>query len=244
MLNAPAGWKAAAPAALRTLGAKAIALAPAGAAAGEGIAAGRATTAQAAALTGGAGEPSRVKLGAGDAARYAAGGDAMLYVLPVDSGALVVACGSTPAVQDACAKVAGSVELTRGEAQPPGPTDAGARAAGGALNRLRDAIGNPAEDLGGAGSRSAQALAATDLARAYRAAAGELRAAPVGALATAARDDLAAALRDVGNAWASYARAAPSGNVGGARSALRRARSRVTSARAALAAAGYPLRGG
>jgi serine/threonine protein kinase len=244
VLKAPTGWKAAEPAALGTLGAKAIALAPPGAAAGAGIAAGRATTAQAAALTRGAGEPSRVKLGAGDAARYAVGGGATIYVLPTDHDALVVACGTAPAVKDACAQVAGSVELTRGEAQPSGPTDAGARAVGGALNRLRDAIRNPTEDLGGAGSRSAQALAATDLARAYRAAAGQLRTAPVGALALPARDDLAAALRGVGDAWASYARAVPSGEVGGARSAVRRARSRVTSARATLATAGYPQRRG
>jgi hypothetical protein len=244
VLKAPPGWKAAEPAALGTLGAKAIALAPAGAPAGAGIAAGRATAAQAAALTRGAGEPSRVKLGAGDAARYTAGGGATLYVLPTDGGALVVACGTAPAAQDACAQVAGSVELTRGEAQPPGPTDAGARAVGGALNRLRAAIRNPTEDLRGAGSRSGQALAATDLARAYREAAGQLRTAPVGALAISARDELAAALRDVASAWASYARAVPSADVGGARSAVRRARSRVTSARAALAAAGYPQRGG
>ncbi len=245
VLNAPSGWKATAPTVLGALGDRAVALAPAGAAAADGIAAGRATVAQAAALTRGGGEPARVRLGAGDAARYSAvAGAASLYVLPLDDGALVVACSDTPAVTAACPQVAGSVELTRGDPQAPGPTDAGARAVGGALTRLRDAIRNPTEDLGAAGSRTDQRLAATDLSRAYRAAATELRKAPVGALAIPARDDLADALRGVGSAWAAFARAVPGGSVGGARSAVTRARSRVTSARAGLAAAGYPQQGG
>ena len=54
-----------------------------------------------------------------------------------------------------------------------------------------------------------------------------MRKAPVGALAIAARDDLAGALRSVAGAWTSFARAVPSGNVGGARSAVARARARV-----------------
>jgi hypothetical protein len=246
VLKAPSGWKAApaAPALRGALGAKAVALAPPGAAAGEGISAGTTGTDEAAALTRGT-APARVKLAAGEAGSYAdVRGIPTLYVLPTDAGALVVACSAAPAVKDACAKVAGSVELTRGTAQPPGPTGDGARAVGGALTRLRDGVRNPTQDLNGAGSRSAQALAATDLSRAYRAAAGDVAGAPVGALAMPARDALAAALKGVASAWASFARAAPSGSVGAARSAVSRARARVTAARAALAAAGYPQGGG
>jgi hypothetical protein len=243
VLKAPSGWNTVEPKALASLDPKAVALAPTGAATGQGVAAGRASNAQALSLAGGAGEFSRVSLGAGDAASWS-GPRGTLYVLPTDGAALVISCSADAAVKDACAQIAGSVELTRGSAQAPGPTDEGARAVAGALTRLREAVRNPTEDLRGASSRSAQALAATDLSRAYRAAASELRKAPVGALAVRARDDLASALRGVASAWASFAQAAPSGSVGGAQAAVRRARSRVTSARTALGAAGYPEQGG
>jgi len=243
VLKAPAGWERTDAGGLASLGARAVALAPPGAAAGEGIAAGRASVARALALTRGGGDRQRVTLAAGEAVSYAKGraGQA-LYVLPTETDTLVVACSGAPAVRDACAQVAGSVELTRGTAQPPGPTEDGARALGGALTRLRTALRNPTEDLEGAGSRRAQELAAKDLSRAYRAAASDLADAPAGALATPARDALAAALRNVGAAWTSFSRAVPGGNVDAARSAVGRARSRVTAARAALAAAGYPER--
>jgi hypothetical protein len=243
VLKAPSGWKSVEPAALASLDSKAVALAPAGAAAGEGVAAGRAPTSRALALAGGAGEFSRVKLGAGEAASYS-GPRGTVYVLPTGSDALVVSCSAAAPVKDACADVAGSVELTRGTVQAPGPTDEGARAVSGALTRLRDAVRNPTEDLRGADARGDQALAATDLSRAYRAAAAELRRASVGALAVGARNDLASALRGVADAWASFARGARSGNVSAAQADVRRARARVRSARAALGAAGYPEQGG
>ncbi|MEA2148439.1 MAG: hypothetical protein QOD69_269, partial [Solirubrobacteraceae bacterium] len=116
----------------------------------------------------------------------------------------------------------------------------GARIAGGTLTRLRTQVAHPTDDLRRAHARGAQALAAGDLSRAYRAAATELPRAPVGALAEPARDRLAAALKALGNAWAAYGRAAPSGNATAARKAVSRARARVNAARGTLAAAGYP----
>ncbi|MFP5363479.1 MAG: serine/threonine-protein kinase [Thermoleophilia bacterium] len=243
VLNAPAGWRTADAGLVPGLGDGAVALAPPDAAAGEGVAAGLVTSAEAAALTRRRGAPSPVKLGAGEAVTYAAArGGAVLYVLPTSAGTLVVGCSSGAAVRDACPAVAGSVELTRGEAVAPGPTDAGARALAGALSRLRDDVHNPSEDLAAARSANGQALAAGDLARAYRAASRDVRAASLGALATGARNQLASALKAVGDAWSSYAAAARSSSSGGvasARSAVSRARARVISARAALAAAGY-----
>ena len=169
-------------------------------------------------------------------------GDATIYVLPTDKGAVVVGCSASPPVAESCPAIAGSLELTSGQALDPGPTDEGARALGGALTRLNDGIDNPTEDLRRAKSGSAQATAAGDLARVYRAAATEVRKAPVGALATRARNQMATALKAVGDGWDGYADAADSGNAGavaGARSAIARARTRVGRARSALAAAGY-----
>jgi len=246
VLSAPAGWKRATLAAGGSLDKGAVALAPPGVAAGQSIAAGRMPLAQAAALLRGGGDEERVKLGAGEAVRLK-GGDASLYVLPTNAGAVVVSCTAAAPVRDACADVAGSLKLTRGRALPPGPTDAGARTLGGALTRLRNAIRNPAEDLGRARSGSAQATAAGDLARIYRAASAEVRGVAAGALANGARDRLASALKGVGDGWGRYANATRSANasaVAGARSAIARARGRVGQARAALAAAGYPAGGG
>jgi hypothetical protein len=243
VLKAPEGWVKAAVPAAPALGSGAVAVAPPGAAAGEVIAAGRVAPAQAATLVRGAGSASRVQLGAGDAVSY---GDA-LYLLPTSEDSVVLACQPAPAVKAACGSVAASLELSRGSAQPLGPTDDGARAVNGALTRLRDGVRNPTQDLGGAPSRSAQARAAGDLARAYGAAAKELSTANVGALAQPARDQLAGALKAVGDAWARYRLAARSGSAAGAasaRSAIARARGRVGAARSALAGAGYPGGGG
>jgi predicted Ser/Thr protein kinase len=243
VLKAPDGWvKAAAPAA-PALGSGAVALAPPGAAAGAVVAAGRVPASQTAAIVRGAGSAGRVQLGAGAAVSY---GDA-LYLLPTSDGSVVLSCQPAPAVKAACGSIAASLELSRGSAQPLGPTDDGARAVNGALTRLRDGVGNPTQDLRGARSRSAQALAAGDLALAYRAAAKELSTTNVGALAEPARDQLAAALKVVGDAWERYAVAARSGSAGGAppaRRALARARGRIGAARSALAAAGYRGGGG
>lgn len=87
-----------------------------------------------------------------------------------------------------------------------------------------------------------QGNAARDLATAYRRAARGVAAAPTGALAAAARDDMAAALKSTGDAWARYARAARARSVRGARSAsatLDTARARIIKAQAALAVFGY-----
>ena len=248
VLKAPAGWKPANAAPVPALGDGAVALAPASAEAGEGVAAGIVPSAQAAALTRRAGDPERVKLDAGEAARVTdAASGATLYVLPTSAGTLVVSCSSSAAVRDACPSVAGSLELTRGEALAPGPTDEGARALSGALSRLGDGLKNPSEDLADARSPSDQAAVAGDIARHYRIASREVRAASLGTLAGAARIQLASALKAAGDGWASYARAAraaSSTGVAAARAAVSRARTRVVRARAALAAAGYPASGG
>ncbi len=252
VLKAPSGWAKADAGAVPGLGSDAVALSPPGAARGEAIVAGRADRVGAgllpAPLAPGGAAPELVQLGAGQAAHHGGvrGGAAQLeaYALPTDAGTVVVACTAAAAVRESCAAAAGSLEITRGKAVAAGPTDDGAQAVGGALSRLRDAAGNPVEDLARARSRSAQAVAAGDLARAYRAAAGDLADAPVGALAAGPRTELARALDRLGDAWAAYARGARSGNAAAARSAVGRARGAVRSARARLAAAGYPEGGG
>ena len=245
VLNAPDGWTAPADASIPGVGKASAALAPPGAPPGAGIAAARVSTATFAALAS-RGDVSHVKLGAGEAVKIV-DGDATLFVLPTDAGLVVVSCSPAPAVASACPAVAGSLALSGPKAVAPGPTAEGARALTGASNRLKDSIENPTEDLSSAKSSSAQATAASDLARAFREASGEVRRAPLGAIAVGARDDLASALGASAAAWTRYSKAADSGSasaVSSARKAVDRARSRVDDARSALAAAGYSGGGG
>jgi serine/threonine protein kinase len=244
-LKAPPGWKPASAVTIPGLSSSATALAPPGAASGQGIAGARLPTAQYAGLAS-RGDVSHVKLGAGEAVRIASTGST-LFVLPTDGGLVVVGCSPAPAVRSACPAAAGSVELAGVKALAPGPTDDGARALGGALKRLNDGVGNPTEDLHAARSSSSQATAASDLARAFDTASRAVRDAPLGALATAARDRLASAFGAVAAAWTRYSKAADSRSSSGVSSAgqaVDRARGRVTRARSALAAAGYPRGGG
>ena len=239
VLRAPSGWSdAAGPGIAGLSGAGAAAVAPTGAATGEGVAAVRTSPAEAAKLVPAGATAQRVRLDAGEAVSY--GGS--LYLLPTSDDTIVVSCSEAPAVRAACGSVAASLDLTRGSASPLGPTADGERAVTGALNRLRTAVDNPTEDLERANSRDRQALAAGDMARAYRAGGKDLETAPVGALAEPARDRLGGALDRLGDAWASYARAVRSGNVSGQRRAVSRARANVNSARGALGRAGYPGR--
>ncbi|MDP1849513.1 MAG: hypothetical protein Q8K79_17120, partial [Solirubrobacteraceae bacterium] len=243
VLKAPTGWAVTGAVADPALGPQAVALAPAGAPAENTISAARVPAARLGTITGAAeGAPTAVKLSAGDGLRY---GDA-LYVLPAGSESLVVSCGTGATARAACADVAGSLDLTRGEAAPAGPTEAGEEALGRALVKLRSDLKEHSFDLQRARTSSAQAEPAGDLATAYRTASRAIGRAPTGALAEPARDRLAAALKATGDGWARYARAARARSAGAARNASRAiasARSRVSAARAALAEAGYPSGG-
>ncbi len=245
-LKAPADWQPATAVSVPGLSSRGgAALAPPGAARGEGVAAARLPTTQYQSLAS-RGKVSHVKLGAGEAVRVALPG-ASLFVLPTSSGIVVIGCSPAPAVRAACADVAGSLELTGPKALTPGPTDEGGRALSGALKRLKDSVGNPTEDLSSAGSAGSQATAASDLARAFDTAAREVKGTELGALATFPRDQLASALLAVSRAWTRYSKAADSRSASGVRSAQQavdRARGRVTRARRSLAAAGYPAGGG
>jgi serine/threonine protein kinase len=241
VLEAPANWAPAGKGAIAALGASSASLAPPGAAPGEGIFGARLPMAQFASLVA-RGAVTRVKLGAGEAVRVAAG-DATLFVLPTDGGLVAVGCSASPVVREACPAAAASLKVTSAKAIALGPTDEGARSLSGAFKRLKDAIKNPTEDLSSAGSASSQATAATDLARAFRTASGEVARASVGALASPVRDRLADALGAVATAWKKYSSAAKSGSSSGvssARESVDRARARVTKARGRLASAGYP----
>ncbi len=246
-LNAPAGWKAAPPDPAASSREGFIAVAPPGAGAGEVVSAGRLPTSVAVQALRDSGDVAHVKLGAGEAVSTVADGSPTAYLLPTSEDVVVIFCGAGAAVRDACADVAGSLELTSGEALAPGPTEDGASALGGALTRLRNALRNPTEDLERARSSADQATVAGDLARVYRAAASDVKRADVGALAASARDQLANALRSAGSGWTRFATGAKNksaGAVATARSQIARARTRVVRARAALAAVGYEAGGG
>ena len=243
VLKAPTGWAMTGAVADPALGPDAVALAPAAAPADNTISAARVPTARLGTITRSTqGAPIAVSLSAGDGLRY---GQA-LYVLPAGDESLVVSCGTGTAARSACSDVAGSIDLTRGEAAPAGPTEAGAEALGNALVRLRSELKDHSFDLQRARTSGAQAAPAAELANAYRAASRAIGRAPAGALAEPARDRLAAALKATGDGWARYARAARARSAGAARNASRaiaRARARVNAARAALAQAGYPSGG-
>lgn len=250
VLQAPAGWNPAPANLIAALGSQAVALAPPGAATGQGVAATRLPTAQAVALV--AGDPAHVKLDAGEAVRSLRDGTTF-YVLPTDTDALVIGCTSAAVVSSRCDTIAGSAKLTGGRAVAPGPTVAGGRALRAALTRLRAAITGPTDELGAATSPKAEARAADGLGQAFSTASGQVGTAPVGALATGLRDRLATALKALGSGWAAYASAADgsrptstaagAGSTAGARSSIARARANVAQAGAALAAAGYPADG-
>jgi len=183
VLKAPDGWTPVADASIPRVGAASAALAPPGAPPGQGIAAARLSTARYPSLAA-RGDVSRVKLGAGDAVKIA-DGDATLFVLPTSAGLVVVSCSPSPAVSAACPAAAGSLTLDGSNAVSPGPTDEGARELARPLSRLKDAIRNPTQDLAGAKSGSAQALAASDLADAFESAAKDVKDATVGEIGRA-----------------------------------------------------------
>ena len=155
VLKAPAGWAATGATADPALGAKAVALAPAGATAERHdqrrARARRRSSARSPAPP--AARRPRVDLSAGQGLRY---GQA-LYVLPAGADSLVVSCGNGAAARAACADVAGSVDLTRGEVQPAGPTDDGAKAIRDAITKLRAELKNHTFDLQRARTRRCRA---------------------------------------------------------------------------------------
>jgi hypothetical protein len=243
-LKAPPTWSTTGVAPDAALGKGTVALAPPGAGADSTISAARMPAARASSIARQrGGKAETVRLAEGEGLRY---GDA-LYVVPTGADAIVVSCASGAAAVAACPQVAGSIHLTRGEVSDAGPNVPGASSLRDALTKLRSALKIHAFDLQRAKTAGAQRESAKDLAKAYRTASRGVAAAPVGALAEPARNDLASALKAVGDGWSRYSVAARSGSAGGAKSASARiasARGRVQKAQAALGQAGYPTGGG
>ncbi len=244
VLKAPSDWSATGAVPDPALGDGSVALAPSGGGAEATISAARVPSARAFAIArqrGGTAET--VTLAEGEGLRY---GNA-LYVVPTGADAVVVSCAAGAAAIAACPEVAGSVEVTQGEVVDAGPSTEGASALRDALTKLRSELKNHSFDLQRAKTAAAQRESANDLAGAYRTAARGVGSAPVGALAQPARDELATALKAVGDGWGRYAAAARASSAGGTRSASARiatARGRVTKAQAALGQAGYPTGSG
>ncbi len=244
VLKAPSDWSATGAVPDPALGDGSVALAPAGGGADATISAARMPSARAFSIArqrGGTAET--VTLSEGEGLRY---GNA-LYVVPTGADAVVVSCAAGAAAIAACPEVAGSVDVTQGEVVDAGPSTEGASALRNALTKLRAELKNHSFDLQRAKTASGQRESSRDLARAYSTAARAVGAAPVGALAQPARDELAAGLKAVGDGWSRYSVAAKAGSAGGARSASARiatARGRVSKAQTALGQAGYPTGSG
>ncbi len=239
VLKAPSDWSATGAVPDPALGDGSVALAAPGGGAEATISAARMPSSRASSLArqrGGAAQI--VKLSEGEGLRY---GNA-LYLVPTGADAVVVSCAAAAAAIAACPDVAGSVDVTRGSVVDAGPSTEGGKALRDALTKLRSELKVHTFDLQRAKKSSAQRESANDLAKAYRAAARAVGRAPVGALAQPARDDMAGALKAVGDGWARYAVAARARSAGATRSASARiatARGRVLKARAALGRAGY-----
>jgi len=196
----------------------------------------------------------RVRLGRLEAYRYAgleprgAEGPVTVYVAPTTEGVATVACVAPPRAGTEfgaeCERVASTLALSGGDPLPLGPSDGYARAAGAALRRLDRSTDPLTKRLRGASSPDAQAGAATDLGEAYRVAARSLSRAPVGPLERRANARLVTALREVGSAYTTAARAARVGDDGGYSAAgrsVQRAATGLAQAQRELRELGYSV---
>jgi hypothetical protein len=176
-----------------------------------------------------------------------AGGRALtVYAVPTTDGVATVACAASPEQAGAFAKqcdaVAGTLELLSARPYPVGPSQTYANALNAATAKLQQTTNAQEARLQAARTLAAQAAAARTLASAYDTAAAQLAVLDLSPADRGANQQLVTALRRLAKAYRSAARAATAGNAGvyrKASAAIPDAKARVTSALAAVQAAGY-----
>ena len=160
-----------------------------------------------------------------------------LYTAPTSAGVATIACvlppGAGASLQDACADVAGTLELTDEQAYPLGPDRAFAERLDRTMRALGERVVPLRRELRAAKRAARQGAVADDLASAYRRAAGAVGR---GDVSPAAAGDRAAIEAALDRAAAGYDRLAAAARdedrraFDRARRAIRRAETSVRSA--------------
>jgi hypothetical protein len=172
-----------------------------------------------------------------------------IYAVPTTNWVLTLGCFA-PASQAArldavCGSVAATLRPTSGRPVPVGPSADYARGIADALAPLKAGAGRTEATLGRATSASAQAEAATRLARLHEQAAEALQLVPGRVLDGLVIEPLVGAARDAAKAYrrlAAAARAGAPADYDSARRAIRAARGSLDDARRGLARGGYEVR--
>ncbi|HTN22745.1 MAG TPA: serine/threonine-protein kinase [Solirubrobacteraceae bacterium] len=235
-----------------------IGLAPKGAT-GEGLVAGRIPSSRTRLLPAAlvpdaaAGARDTVRLGKADAFRFAglhpAGftGAVTVYVVLTDKGRTAIACyAATPTARfDArCSALAASLELTEGRAAALAPSPQYAKALSDLLANVTGERNAARARLAAAKTQERQAAATAGLAATYATASRDVGKLAAPAAAADLNANIAAALSAIGNAYATAAGAARSGDRGRyqrARPAIQRAERALAPALGALAELGYAV---
>ena len=164
-----------------------------------------------------------------------------LFTVPTSAGVATVACVDPKAD---CESIANTLKLNAGTAFPVGPSKEYAAGLGKTLGALDKKVSAGREALEKAGTPKAQAAAAKDLAAAYRTASASISKLEVSPADSAANQQLAAALKETGNAYAKLAATASAGNKAAYKKAgqqVQEAEQAVAGALKGLEAAGYKL---
>jgi serine/threonine protein kinase len=169
-----------------------------------------------------------------------------LYTVPTTAGVATVACAATPVQAEAfaqqCEAVAGTLELRSARPYPVGPSQTYANALNAVTADLQPATRSEEANLQAARTLTGQAAAARALAGEYGTAAAQLAGLDLSPADRDANSRLVTALRGLGKAYRTMARAATGGDAGkyrAASAAIPGAKVRVNAALAGLRAGGY-----
>jgi hypothetical protein len=178
--------------------------------------------------------------------RPAGGRFLTVYTVPTTDGVATLACAASPGQAGAfaaqCDAVAGTLEVLNARPYPVGPSQTYANALNAATASLQQTTNTQEATLQAARTLAAQAAAARTLAGAYDTAAAQLAVLDLSPADRGANQQLVTALRRLAKAYRSAARAATASDAGkyrAASAAIPDAKARVTSALAAVQAAGY-----
>jgi serine/threonine protein kinase len=167
-----------------------------------------------------------------------------LYTVPTTAGVATVACLPGPEGTPNCEAVANTLELSKGEPFPVGPSSKYANAVNAAAGKLTKAVNRDQRTLARARTPSAQAKAARDLRAAYQQASKALSRLELSPADRGANARLVAALGGVAAAYGKAASAADDNDKAAYRKAtntLKQAQQELAGAVEGVRAAGYDI---
>lgn len=169
-----------------------------------------------------------------------------VYVVPTSAGVATVACsvsaGFPQGFQTRCGRVAATLALVGASAYALGPSAGYAKLLSSAFDQLRAALAKPTAALRAAGTPSAQASAATQLAQAYTHASAQLNRAGIDPQVREANTAVVAALNGLAGDYsraATAAKAGSSASYGSAEAKISRDSTALSAAIRALSVLGY-----